>query len=116
LTSAALPDDSVDCGYRNGYIPKLKVTLAQAPGLAIRRSAGDPTTCAGRKGAAVKVRVDADKCQGHTLCWLAAPEAFVLDDVDGHSSAVSETVPPELEASVTEAVHSCPEQAIEVLA
>ena len=62
----------------------------------------------------MKVSVDPDKCQGHTLCWLAAPGAFVLDDVDGHSSPVSEVVAPEREAKVAEAALSCPEQAIEV--
>jgi ferredoxin len=62
----------------------------------------------------MKVRVDPDRCQGHTLCWLAAPEAFVLDDVDGHASATRDDVAPEYEAEVFEAALSCPEQAIEV--
>ena len=62
----------------------------------------------------MKVSVDPDKCQGHTLCWLAAPDAFVLDDEDGHSSPVSEVVAPEHHVKVAEAALSCPEQAIEV--
>jgi ferredoxin len=62
----------------------------------------------------MKVSVDPNKCQGHTLCWLAAPDAFVLDDVDGHASPVSEVVAPEYQQMVTEAALSCPEQAIEV--
>ena len=60
----------------------------------------------------MKVRVDSDRCQGHTLCAMIAPDSFVLDDIEGHSSAVSEDVPPDQEDVVREAAHSCPEQAI----
>jgi ferredoxin len=60
----------------------------------------------------VKVQVDSDRCQGHTLCSMIAPDSFVLDDIEGHSSAVSEDVPPDQEDVVREAAHSCPEQAI----
>jgi ferredoxin len=62
----------------------------------------------------MKVRVDPDKCQGHTLCWLAAPEAFELDDLDGHATALLGDVPLGDQEQVAEAVLSCPEQAIEV--
>ena len=60
----------------------------------------------------MKVWVDKDKCQGHTLCSMIAPDAFELDEVDGHSSAVNEIVPEDQEGAVREAAHSCPEQAI----
>jgi ferredoxin len=60
----------------------------------------------------VKVWVDGDRCQGHTLCSMIAPDSFELDDVDGHSSAVNEIVPADQEDAVREAAHSCPEQAI----
>jgi ferredoxin len=43
---------------------------------------------------------------------MIAPKSFQLDDVDGHSSVVSEDVPADAEADVREAAHSCPEQAI----
>jgi ferredoxin len=43
---------------------------------------------------------------------MIAPDSFVLDDIEGHASAVSEDVPPEQEDAVREAAHSCPEQAI----
>ena len=62
----------------------------------------------------MKVRVDPDRCQGHTLCAMIAPDSFVLDDIEGHSSAVSEDVPPEQDSQVREAAQSCPEQAIEI--
>ena len=60
----------------------------------------------------VKVRVDSQRCQGHTLCSMIAPDSFELDDIDGHSSPVTEVVPPDQEDLVREAAHSCPEQAI----
>lgn len=60
----------------------------------------------------MKVRVDQDRCQGHTLCAMIAPEMFQLSDIDGSSSAVTEVVPPDQESLVREAAQSCPEQAI----
>lgn len=60
----------------------------------------------------MKVRIDTDRCQGHTLCSMIAPESFVLNDIDGHAAAVAEDVPTEYEGRVREAAHSCPEQAI----
>ena len=62
----------------------------------------------------MKVRVDPERCQGHTLCSMIAPKMFQLDDVDGHSQPVSEDVPADQEAQVAEAVRSCPEQALSV--
>jgi ferredoxin len=43
---------------------------------------------------------------------MIAPDAFELDDVDGHASPVSEVVADDQEDLVAEAAHSCPEQAI----
>ncbi|BBZ29612.1 ferredoxin [Mycolicibacterium madagascariense] len=60
----------------------------------------------------MKVSVDGQRCQGHTLCAMIAPDSFVLDDVDGHASPSSDVVPADQEAAVAEAAHSCPEQAI----
>lgn len=48
------------------------------------------------------------------MCAMIAPEMFVLDDVDGTSSAVVEVVPADQEELVLEAARSCPEQAIAV--
>ncbi|NUP34814.1 MAG: ferredoxin [Streptomycetaceae bacterium] len=62
----------------------------------------------------MKVRVDAERCQGHTLCAMIAPDVFELSDIDGHSSAVAEDVPAEHEEKVREAVNSCPEGAISI--
>lgn len=63
----------------------------------------------------MKVRVQADKCQGHTICAMQAPEIFTLSDYDGHSEAIAGEVPAGLEARVSDAVRSCPEQAIIII-
>ncbi len=60
----------------------------------------------------MKVRVDQERCQGHTLCAMIAPDMFELNDIDGSSSAVTEVVPPDQIDAVREAAQSCPEQAI----
>jgi ferredoxin len=62
----------------------------------------------------VKVHVDSERCQGHTLCAMIAPKVFELDEIDGHSSVISEDVPADQEAQVNEAARSCPERAISI--
>jgi len=62
----------------------------------------------------VKVRVDGERCQGHTLCAMTAPAIFELDEIDGHASVANEEVPADQEENVGEAAHSCPEQAISI--
>jgi ferredoxin len=60
----------------------------------------------------VKVWVDPERCQGHTLCAMIAPDSFQLNDIDGSSSAITELVSDDQQDQVREAAHSCPEQAI----
>ena len=60
----------------------------------------------------MKVHVDPQRCQGHTLCAMIAPDRFTLSDLDGTSSAVCDAVRPDQEELVQEAARSCPEQAI----
>lgn len=62
----------------------------------------------------MRVHVDPQRCQGHTLCAMIAPDSFVLSDVDGTSSAVSDVVAPGPQELVREAARSCPEQAIAI--
>ncbi|MBF6336548.1 ferredoxin [Nocardia abscessus] len=62
----------------------------------------------------MKVRVDQQRCQGHTLCAMIAPQSFELSEIDGHSSAVGESIPADQQDQVREAVHSCPERAISI--
>jgi ferredoxin len=62
----------------------------------------------------LKAWVDSEKCQGHTLCAMRAPEVFTLSDIDGHATAIEGELPKEFEADVLEARGSCPEQAITI--
>ncbi len=62
----------------------------------------------------MKVHVDPEKCQGHTLCAMRAPDLFELSEIDGHSSALAAEVPAGKEAEALDAARSCPEQAITV--
>ena len=62
----------------------------------------------------MKVSVDSDRCQGHTLCAMIAPDSFLLSDIDGTSSPVDDVVPADQEDVVREAAQSCPEQAISI--
>jgi ferredoxin len=63
----------------------------------------------------MKVHVDPERCQGHTLCSMIAPDVFQLDDIDGHAKAIVDDVPADLEAKAAEAIRSCPEQAISII-
>jgi ferredoxin len=62
----------------------------------------------------MRVRVDANKCQGHTLCNRVAPEIFTLREEDGHSEVIMAEVPKALEEKARKAMLGCPEQAISV--
>lgn len=60
----------------------------------------------------LRVHVDSEVCQGHTLCTLAAPQIFRLGEDDGHAYVEAEEVPVELEEAVRRAAATCPEGAI----
>ena len=62
----------------------------------------------------VKVHVEEDRCQGHTMCQIAAPQVLKLREEDGHAYVESELVPPEFEAAVRMAAATCPEEAITI--
>jgi ferredoxin len=62
----------------------------------------------------MRVRVDPEVCQGHTLCALAAPQIFLLGEEDGHAYVATDMVPAELEDAVRKAAATCPEGAITV--
>ena len=63
----------------------------------------------------MKVHVDPERCQGHTLCSMIAPALFTLSDEDGHSTAIDGEVPAGQESKADEAIRSCPEQAISII-
>jgi ferredoxin len=62
----------------------------------------------------VRVFVDPDLCQGHTLCNMVAPEIFHLREEDGHSEVVVDVLTPEQEPLARKAALGCPERAITV--
>jgi ferredoxin len=62
----------------------------------------------------MRVRVDEDRCQGHGLCRLSAPEVFFAREEDGHAFVKSEEVPADQEDTAQLGADSCPELAIEV--
>ena len=62
----------------------------------------------------MRVRVDPERCQGHTLCTIPAPQVFELDEDEGHAHVVAQyaEVPAPLEQAVRAAASTCPERAI----
>ena len=65
---------------------------------------------------AMKILVDTGRCHGHALCRACCPELFDVDDDEGHVRLLTDDVPAELEPAVREAVSSCPERAIALVA
>lgn len=59
-----------------------------------------------------RVRIDEDRCQGHTLCAMAASAVFGLRDDDGHSYLLVSEFTPEVIEAAERAASTCPEQAI----
>jgi ferredoxin len=62
----------------------------------------------------MRVSIDDDRCQGHTLCNMAAPEVFGLRDEDGHAYVLVDEVDGELLAAAQRGASTCPEQAIRI--
>jgi ferredoxin len=60
----------------------------------------------------MRIKVDAELCQGHNRCCALAPELFDVDDY-GMSHALNDgNVPKELEEKANLAIANCPEFAI----
>jgi ferredoxin len=74
----------------------------------------DPADVNAAEEASMQVRVDEERCQGHGLCRLSAPDIFFAREEDGHAYVLSETVPEGREDEAQLAADSCPELAIEV--
>ena len=63
-------------------------------------------------GTKLRVRVEAERCQGHNRCYAIAPELFVVDDY-GNAKAIGDgVVPAHLAEKARLAVKNCPEHAI----
>ena len=62
----------------------------------------------------MRVRIDDERCQGHGLCRITAPDLFFAREEDGNAYVKDEQVPKGRESDVQLAADSCPELAIEV--
>lgn len=62
----------------------------------------------------MRVTIDPARCQGHTLCNMAAPEVFGLREDDGHAYVLLTEFDDATIASARRAASTCPEQAIVV--
>lgn len=62
----------------------------------------------------MRVVVDPELCQGHTLCNMVAPDIFHLREEDGHAVVVVDTLDADQEALARKAELGCPERAITV--
>lgn len=60
----------------------------------------------------MKVSIDPNVCQGHTMCGIACPELFRFDSVLGNAYVLTESVPDGLAEKVRLAQAACPEGAI----
>ena len=61
----------------------------------------------------MRIELDQELCQGHTLCHLAAPDLLGLRDEDGHAVVkVAGTLTTEQEPLARRAEAACPERAI----
>ena len=58
------------------------------------------------------VRVDADRCQGHQMCAIAAPDVFGSDDFGNAVVLVEGELPEQLHAEARRAEGNCPEHAV----
>jgi ferredoxin len=64
---------------------------------------------------ALRIRVDPEKCQGHSRCKAVAPELFTLDEYGNAHEVGGGIVPEALEAKAWMARANCPENAIEIV-
>jgi ferredoxin len=62
----------------------------------------------------MKVNVDETKCQGHSRCYIIAPEIFEVDDYGYSHSKFTDDLPKDLEEKAKLACENCPEFAIEI--
>jgi ferredoxin len=59
----------------------------------------------------MRIRLDADRCQGHGRCYVLAPDLFDADDY-GHCVLLVDEVPPDRLEHARTGVENCPEQAL----
>jgi ferredoxin len=62
----------------------------------------------------MKVRIDAERCQGHGRCFTIAPDLFDSDDLGSGVVLGDGTVRPDQEREARLAVANCPESAVSI--
>jgi ferredoxin len=65
--------------------------------------------------AKLRLRVDPEKCQGHSRCKSLAPELFELDEFGNAHEINDGIVPDDLVEKAYLAKSNCPELAIEII-
>ena len=63
----------------------------------------------------MKIRVDRDKCEGHSRCYALAPELVDVDDLGNAFELNDGIVPVGLGERAQLIVDNCPEYAIEIV-
>ncbi|MFP6773591.1 MAG: ferredoxin [Alphaproteobacteria bacterium] len=64
----------------------------------------------------MRIRIDAERCQGHNRCCALAPEIFDADELGAAIALHDGEVPKELEDKASLAMSNCPEYAITSIA
>ncbi|MBT3246504.1 MAG: ferredoxin [Actinobacteria bacterium] len=63
----------------------------------------------------MKIKVDRDKCEGHSRCYSLAPDLVDVDDLGNAFELTDGEVPAGLEDRANLIVDNCPEFAIEIV-
>lgn len=62
----------------------------------------------------MKINLNRDACQGHSRCYMLAPELFDVDE-EGYAVLLTDgDLPTELEEKAQLTADNCPERAIEI--
>ena len=62
----------------------------------------------------MRIEVDFNRCEGHGMCEVVAPEYFALDD-DGKLIILEEAVSETDHAHVQDAAYACPVAALKLI-
>tara|TARA_B100001123_G_scaffold405052_1_gene495042 strand:+ start:592 stop:807 length:216 start_codon:yes stop_codon:yes gene_type:complete len=65
-------------------------------------------------GVPVRIKVDPEKCEGHSRCYALAPELVDVDDLGNAFELNNGEVPEGLEDKARLIVDNCPEYAITI--
>jgi ferredoxin len=62
----------------------------------------------------MRVHVDQERCTGHQMCAIAAPDVFGSDHLGNATVLIEGDVPDHLIAATRRAESNCPERAISI--